>query len=74
VVVGIPDEVWGERLAAAVVLRPGSSLEPGELQAHVRESLRSSKTPDRILFWTELPRTETGKLIRREAVTRIVAG
>jgi acyl-CoA synthetase (AMP-forming)/AMP-acid ligase II len=74
VVVGLPDEVWGERVAAAVVLRPGTSLDSEQLQAHVRDLLRASKTPDRIVFWTELPRTETGKLIRREALARIAAG
>jgi acyl-CoA synthetase (AMP-forming)/AMP-acid ligase II len=73
VVVGLPDEVWGERIAAAVVLRDGAELGCEQLQAHVRERLRASKTPDRIVFWAELPRTETGKLIRREALARIAA-
>jgi acyl-CoA synthetase (AMP-forming)/AMP-acid ligase II len=73
VVVGVPDDVWGERVAAAVVLRAGSSLDGERLRTHVRERLRGSKTPDSIVFWAELPRTETGKLIRRDALARILA-
>jgi acyl-CoA synthetase (AMP-forming)/AMP-acid ligase II len=71
-VVGIPDEEWGQRLEAAVVLRPESVVDETELREFARKALRSSKTPDRILFLESLPRTETGKLIRREVVRRIV--
>jgi acyl-CoA synthetase (AMP-forming)/AMP-acid ligase II len=72
VVVGIPDDVWGQRIEAAVVLRSGATATAEELRQHVRDHLRSSKTPERIVFWSELPRTETGKLIRRHAVDRII--
>jgi acyl-CoA synthetase (AMP-forming)/AMP-acid ligase II len=72
VVVGIPDEEWGQHIAAAVVLRAAATTTGDTLREHVRRTLRSSKTPDRILVWDELPRTETGKLIRREALARIV--
>ena len=58
-------EQWGEGVAAAVVLRDGCRAEVGELQAWVRERLRSSRTPERIEFWVELPYNETGKLLRR---------
>jgi acyl-coenzyme A synthetase/AMP-(fatty) acid ligase len=37
----------------------------------VRGRLRSSKTPEAIEFWTELPRTDTGKLLRRSVVARL---
>jgi acyl-CoA synthetase (AMP-forming)/AMP-acid ligase II len=74
VVVGIPDEEWGHRIEAAVVLRHAATVEPEQLRHYVRDRLRTSKTPDRIAVWDELPRTETGKLVRREALTRIVEG
>jgi acyl-CoA synthetase (AMP-forming)/AMP-acid ligase II len=74
VVVGIPDEEWGHRIEAAVVLRADGTATPEQLQDHVRSRLRRSKTPDRIVFWDEVPRTETGKLVRRSAVDRIVNG
>ena len=70
-VVGMPDEEWGQRIEAAVVLRPGEGADVDELRAFVREKLRSSKTPERIVYWDELPRTETGKLVRRHVVERL---
>jgi len=73
VVVGCPHDEWGQCIEAVVVRKPGTDTDEEELRAHVRASLRSSKTPDRIWFWDELPRTETGKLIRRHVVSRIVA-
>jgi acyl-CoA synthetase (AMP-forming)/AMP-acid ligase II len=68
VVVGVPDDEWGQRIAAVVVLSEGASLTADELQAYCREHLRGSKTPEIIEFRSELPRTPTGKLLRREVV------
>ncbi len=64
-VVGIPDEAWGERVVASVVLSPGARVEEDELRAHVRDRLRSARTPERIKFADELPFNEAGKLLRR---------
>jgi acyl-CoA synthetase (AMP-forming)/AMP-acid ligase II len=64
-VVGIPDDEWGQRIAAVVVLRPGAALDAAGVQAFARESLRGSKTPEVVTFADELPFTETGKLLRR---------
>ncbi|MEN8180924.1 MAG: AMP-binding protein [Myxococcota bacterium] len=64
-VVGVPDEQWGEAVAAAVVLRAGQSASAGELAAFVKAKLRSTRVPERIEFWDELPHNETGKLLRR---------
>jgi len=74
VVVGVPDEEWGQHIEAAVVLRPGAELDTEALRAHVRAILRGSKTPDHIAVWPELPRTPTGKLVRRDVVRRLVEG
>jgi acyl-CoA synthetase (AMP-forming)/AMP-acid ligase II len=65
VVFGVPDQEWGQRIEAAVVTRPGTAVEDGELRDFTRQALRSSKTPDRFWFLNALPRTETGKLLRR---------
>ncbi|MGC5255695.1 class I adenylate-forming enzyme family protein [Gordonia sp. DT218] len=70
-VVGLPDDEWGQRIEAAVVLRPGARVETDELRSFVRSSLRSSKTPENIVYWDDLPRTETGKLVRRHVVDRL---
>jgi acyl-CoA synthetase (AMP-forming)/AMP-acid ligase II len=65
-VFGVPDTEWGEKVVAAVVLRPGAAAEPEQLKAHVRARLRSTCTPEDIRVRTSLPYTETGKLLRRE--------
>jgi acyl-CoA synthetase (AMP-forming)/AMP-acid ligase II len=64
-VVGIPDVEWGERVVAAVVAQPGATVDEDELRDHVREVLRSARTPERIKVVDELPFNETGKLLRR---------
>ena len=64
-VVGIPDDTWGQRIVAAVVLRTGQSVTSDELRDKVRDALRGSKTPETIVFKDSLPHTETGKMLRR---------
>lgn len=64
-VVAVPDEQWGEGVAAAVVLQPGKSVEISELQESVKTALRSSRVPQRIEFRDELPYNELGKVLRR---------
>ncbi|MCU1363854.1 MAG: long-chain fatty acid--CoA ligase [Acidimicrobiaceae bacterium] len=64
-VVGIDDEVWGQRIAAAVVLAPGANVQPEELIAFAKVHLRTSKTPEFIAVEESLPYTDTGKLLRR---------
>ena len=53
--VGVPDERWGERPKAFVVLRPGGAAGADELLAHVRGLLAGYKCPDRLAFVDELP-------------------
>jgi acyl-CoA synthetase (AMP-forming)/AMP-acid ligase II len=64
-VVGVPDDEWGQRIAAVVVTRDGGRLDAGAVQEFARAALRSSKTPDVVTFADALPYTETGKLLRR---------
>jgi len=65
-VVGVPDDEWGEAVAAAVVLVDDGRATEAELQDWVRVHLRSSRRPAHIQIRTELPYNETGKLLRRE--------
>jgi long-chain acyl-CoA synthetase len=65
VVVGVPSDEWGEAVGAAVVLRPGAAADVGVLQQWVRTRLRSSRVPERIVFRSELPYNEMGKVLRR---------
>lgn len=64
-VVAIPSELWGEAVAAAVVLKPCTEVDASSLQAWVRERLRSSRVPEHIVFRQELPYNDMGKLLRR---------
>jgi fatty-acyl-CoA synthase len=60
-VIAIPDDRWGERPLAAVVLREGASAEPEELREHLAGEYAKWQLPDRFEFIDEIPRTATGK-------------
>ena len=68
-VVGIPSEEWGEAVVAALVI--SDAVTTAELQAWVKERMRSSRVPERLEFWDELPYNETGKLLRRVVKERL---
>jgi len=64
-VVGLPDERWGERPVAVVVLRPGSGLALAELDAFCRRRLAGFKVPKALFLVDELPRNPSGKVLKR---------
>ena len=64
-VVGIPDEQWGEGVAAALVAKDGFTIDQEEIKEFVKAELRSSRVPQLMVVWDELPYNETGKLLRR---------
>jgi O-succinylbenzoic acid--CoA ligase len=63
---GRDDPEWGEAVVATVVLRDGADAAPEELRAHCAARLAAFKVPKAIGFADGLPRTESGKLIRRQ--------
>jgi len=65
-VFGIPSDEWGEAVHATVVRSPGSSLTAEEIKAFAREHLASYKVPRSVDFAGELPRTGSGKLLKRQ--------
>ncbi len=69
-VVGVPDEYRGESVKAFVSLRPGRSVTEEELIAFTKERMAAYKYPRAIEFLDEIPKTVTGKLLRRELRTR----
>ncbi|GGV18255.1 fatty-acyl-CoA synthase [Actinomadura cremea] len=64
-VVGLPDERWGEAVAAFVVARPGADLDFGALEAAVRARLAGHKAPKVWRAVDELPRNSGGKILKR---------
>jgi acyl-CoA synthetase (AMP-forming)/AMP-acid ligase II len=73
VIVGVPDEEWGERMVAVVVPAAATPATSEALRAHVRERLRGSRTPDEVIFRAELPTTPLGKVMRRELTAELSA-
>jgi fatty-acyl-CoA synthase len=65
-VVGVPDEEFGSRLRAFVVLLPDASLTETDVKEYVREHLARYKIPRDVVFLASLPRTPTGKVLKRE--------
>ncbi|MGH7893706.1 MAG: class I adenylate-forming enzyme family protein [Candidatus Binatia bacterium] len=65
-VVGIPDVEWGQRVAAAVALRPGARVTAEELGEFCRARLASFKKPEVVRFFSALPKNPMGKILRRE--------
>lgn len=64
-VIGVPDEVRGQIAKAFVVLKSGETLSPDELLAFCKGKIATYKLPREIVIVNELPRTPTGKLLRR---------
>jgi O-succinylbenzoic acid--CoA ligase len=62
------DAEWGEAVVATVVLRAGSRVTPDELRAFCAERLARFKVPKSVEFASDLPRSPSGKLLRRELV------
>ncbi len=68
--VGVPDDEWGQRLAAFVVRTPGSDVDVDGVKGFVREHLARYKVPREVTFVDELPRNPTGKVLKRELVQK----
>ncbi len=65
-VFGIPDEEWGEAVHAIVVVRTGAALSKEQITAFARQSLAGYKVPRSISFMDDIPRTGSGKILKRD--------
>lgn len=65
-VFGIPSEEWGELVHATIVVKPGASLAEAEIITYSREHLASYKIPRSISFADEIPRTGSGKILKKD--------
>jgi fatty-acyl-CoA synthase/long-chain acyl-CoA synthetase len=73
-VFGTPSEEWGETVHAVVVVREGASLTAEQVMAFAREHLASYKVPRSVTFIEELPKTGSGKVLKRELRAPFWAG
>jgi acyl-CoA synthetase (AMP-forming)/AMP-acid ligase II len=71
VVLGVEDEMYGQRLVGFVIPRGAETATPDALMQHVRETLASYKVPREIIMLNELPRNATGKVLRAALRTHI---
>jgi acyl-CoA synthetase (AMP-forming)/AMP-acid ligase II len=65
-VVGVPDQQWGERVHAVVVVKPGAKVTGEEIRAHTKTLIAGYKTPRTVEFVETLPATPTGKILKRQ--------
>lgn len=65
-VIGLPDPKWVEAVTAVIVLKAGQKMTEEEVVAHCRKELAAFKCPKRIIFMDALPKTPTGKILKRE--------
>ena len=64
--IGVPDQLYGEEVAAFIVRREGQPLTKDEIAAFCRARLADYKCPKTITFVKEIPKGPTGKLLKRE--------
>ena len=64
-VIGLPDDRWGERPVAVVVLNAGAVLDLASLTAHCRANLAGFKVPKDLIIRDQLPRNPSGKILKR---------
>jgi malonyl-CoA/methylmalonyl-CoA synthetase len=65
-VIGLPDDQWGEKVAAAVVTKPGVKVKPEDIQQFCRHHLHNWKCPKEIRLVETLPRNTMGKVLKDE--------
>jgi len=65
-VIGVPDDEWGERVHAVVVLQPGEQVTPAELREHTKTLIAGYKAPRTVEFTDALPVSGAGKILKRE--------
>jgi acyl-CoA synthetase (AMP-forming)/AMP-acid ligase II len=73
VVIGVPDERWGEAVHAVVTLSPGATLLEGDLKQFCKERLTGYKRPKVFHVVSDLPRTGIGKIARRLVLEQLMS-
>jgi long-chain acyl-CoA synthetase len=73
-VVGVPDREWGERVTAFIAPKPGQKVVPEELKTFLKTRLSPFKVPKEYIIMDELPKSPTGKILKRELKKRWIDG
>ena len=73
-VIGVPDEKWGERPLATVVVREGEKVEVDELRAFLADKVAAWQLPERWAFIDEVPKTSVGKFDKKVLRKQYAAG
>ncbi len=74
VVLGIPDDKWGERVVACVRARPGADVSEAQVRERTRALIAGYKVPKSVVFVDELPRSSSGKIQKHILRERVAAG
>jgi acyl-coenzyme A synthetase/AMP-(fatty) acid ligase len=69
-VIGVPDPIWGEAVKLVVELKDGATADGPELTNLVKQKLGGVHAPKSVEFWTALPRSVNGKVLKREIRAR----
>src|SRR3546814_7314797 len=72
-IIGLPDEKWGERVHAVIVLKAGAAATAEEIRVHAKELIAGYKCPRSVDFVDALPISSTGKVLKRELRERYAA-
>jgi long-chain acyl-CoA synthetase len=70
-VIGLPDKEWGERVTAIITTKPGQSLDTDELKQFLKSRLSSFKVPKEFRIVSDIPKSQAGKLLKRELKRQI---
>ncbi len=73
-VIGIPDKEWGERVTAFIVPKTGERINSDELKLFLKSRLSPFKVPKEFIFVKDLPKSQTGKILKRELKKQFAMG
>ena len=65
-IIGLPDKEYGERVTAFIIPKKGQKLDPVELKTYLKKRLSPFKVPKEFISVLELPKSSTGKILKRE--------
>ena len=73
-VFGIPDDHWGEAVQAAIEIKPGTTIDVGDVIGFIKHELGSVKTPKFVHVYESLPKSAVGKVLKNKVREEVIAG